>query len=145
MSAKTGVKGGNLKDYKSAPYGNSVLVENTDTGEKMRLSHLSSVDVSSGDILYSGTIIGKSGATGNVTGPHLDIEYYDKNGALADVLKTPYGQYYSGRNPIEKESLARVKDFGTMARNDIISLFSAIKNKNALSDKEFEDYILKNL
>lgn len=38
--------------------------------------HLSSVDVSVGEIVAQGTPIGKIGATGRVTGPHLDWRMY---------------------------------------------------------------------
>lgn len=97
IDTKTGIKGGDIKNYKKTPYGNSIFVQNTETGEKLRFSHLSEVNVFKGDILDTGSYIGKSGETGNVTGPHLDIEYYDPKGTLADVMKTVYGKYYTGQ------------------------------------------------
>ena len=72
-------------------YGNSVMVQNMDSGERLRLSHLSQVGVRPGDIIGGG-VVGLSGATGNVTGPHLDVEYYDRKGKLGDPLKSPYMQ-----------------------------------------------------
>lgn len=72
-------------------YGNSILVQNMDTGEKFRFSHLNKVGVKPGQTLQGGEI-GLTGSTGNVTGPHLDLEYYDRTGRMADVQKTPYGQ-----------------------------------------------------
>lgn len=102
--AVSGVTGGNLKDYKSAPYGNTVLLTNTETGEKLRLSHLSKVNVSQGQTLSGGTVLGLSGATGNVTGPHLDVEYYNTKGQLADVMQTSYGQYYASGGQVTKNS-----------------------------------------
>lgn len=94
---------GNTKD--NAGYGNSVLVRNTKTGETMRFSHLSGVNVKPGQSLKGGTVIGTSGATGNVTGPHLDLEY-KVNGQFQDVTKSPYAQYLFGKgmgggNPIQ--------------------------------------------
>lgn len=94
---------GNTKD--NAGYGNSVLVRNTKTGETMRFSHLSGVNVKPGQSLKGGTVIGRSGATGNVTGPHLDLEY-KVNGQFQDVTKSPYAQYLFGKgmgggNPIQ--------------------------------------------
>lgn len=94
---------GNTKD--NAGYGNSVLVRNTKTGETMRFSHLSGVSVKPGQSLKGGTVIGTSGATGNVTGPHLDLEY-KVNGQFRDVTKSPYSQYLFGKgmgggNPIQ--------------------------------------------
>lgn len=71
-------------------YGNSVVIKNTKTGEIMRLSHLSTVNVKSGQLLAGGSLIGKSGATGNVTGSHLDLEYKTPKGKLADASKTKY-------------------------------------------------------
>lgn len=96
IDTKTGIKGGNITDYKKTPYGNSILVQNTETGEKLRYSHLSVVAVGKGDVLDTGSFIGKSGATGNTTGAHLDLEYYDKNGKLADVMRSAYGKHYVG-------------------------------------------------
>lgn len=98
LSTTTGITGGNLKDYKSSDkvYGNSVYVQNTKTGEKIRLSHLSEVGVNKGDVIDGGVVVGKSGATGNVTGPHLDLEYYNANGKLGDIQATEYGKYYVG-------------------------------------------------
>ena len=76
-------------------YGNSVLVRNKDTGEMLRFSHLrpGGVFVNEGQVLEGGQVIGETGATGNTagrTGQHLDLEFYDKTGKLADVLRTPY-------------------------------------------------------
>lgn len=73
-------------------YGNSIVVKNLDTGEKMRFSHLSKVNTKSG-IVEGGTVVGLSGATGNVagkTGQHLDLEYFDSKGKLRDVMASRY-------------------------------------------------------
>lgn len=77
-------------------YGNSVLVKNKDTGEKLRFSHLSKVAVKKGQTTVGGRPIGLTGATGNVagrTGAHLDLEAYDPSGKLVDVFKTKYKDY----------------------------------------------------
>src|SRR3990167_3002625 len=64
-------------------YGNSILVKDKKTGEKLRFSHLSKVArLKKGDSVRGGKIVALSGATGNVTGPHLDLEYYDDKGAV---------------------------------------------------------------
>lgn len=82
-------KPGFIGDNTNSGYGNSVLLQNLDTGEKLRFSHLSQVGVRTGDVV-GGRTIALSGKTGNVTGPHLDVEYYDARGKLADPMKSPY-------------------------------------------------------
>lgn len=88
---------GFIGDNTNRGYGNSVLVKNAKTGETLRLSHLQRVNVRPGQVIPGGTIIGASGATGNVTGAHLDVEYKDQSGRLRDVLKTPYANQLVGR------------------------------------------------
>lgn len=73
-------------------YGGSIVAVNEDTGEKLRFSHLSRLNAIPGKRLRGGSVIGYSGATGNVTGAHLDLEYYDGKGNLADVLQTRYAK-----------------------------------------------------
>jgi murein DD-endopeptidase MepM/ murein hydrolase activator NlpD len=72
-------------------YGNSIYVQNLETGEKLRFSHLSKVGVNKGDIVSGGRVVAETGATGNVTGPHLDLEYRNPQGQLADVMSSRYG------------------------------------------------------
>ncbi|WP_155055813.1 M23 family metallopeptidase [Streptomyces blattellae] len=54
-------------------YGNQVVVRLAD-GYYAQYAHLSSISVSSGQTVTGGQQIGLSGATGNVTGPHLHFE-----------------------------------------------------------------------
>ncbi|MFD8963698.1 peptidoglycan DD-metalloendopeptidase family protein [Streptomyces sp. NPDC059568] len=54
-------------------YGNQVVIEHSD-GHYSQYAHLSSISVSEGDTVSEGQQIGLSGATGNVTGPHLHFE-----------------------------------------------------------------------
>ena len=76
-------------------YGNSILVRNSQTGEKLRFSHLSKMaQVRQGQVVGGNGVIALTGATGNVTGPHLDLEYYTPQGQVASVLRSPYGGYY---------------------------------------------------
>jgi len=81
---------GHIGDSTNFGYGNSVKLKNTETGETIRLSHLSSNFVKPGMLLVGGTPIGLSGDTGNVTAPHLDIEYTNPQGQMADITKTAY-------------------------------------------------------
>ncbi|MFI6697951.1 peptidoglycan DD-metalloendopeptidase family protein [Streptomyces sp. NPDC050509] len=54
-------------------YGNQVVIRHED-GMYSQYAHLSSLSVSAGQSVGSGQQIGLSGATGNVTGPHLHFE-----------------------------------------------------------------------
>ncbi|MFD3454404.1 M23 family metallopeptidase [Streptomyces sp. NPDC058691] len=54
-------------------YGNNVVIRHAD-GMYTQYGHLSSIGVSVGQTVSAGTRIGLSGATGNVTGPHLHFE-----------------------------------------------------------------------
>ncbi|MFI9004227.1 peptidoglycan DD-metalloendopeptidase family protein [Streptomyces sp. SBR177] len=54
-------------------YGNQVVIQHAD-GTFSQYAHLSSLSVSAGQTVSGGQQIGLSGATGNVTGPHLHFE-----------------------------------------------------------------------
>lgn len=86
----------NEQENLNGGYGNSILVENSQTGEKIRLSHLSKVGVAAGQIINGGKTIALTGATGKTrgqTGQHIDIEYYNQDGQRSDILKSQYAQY----------------------------------------------------
>jgi murein DD-endopeptidase MepM/ murein hydrolase activator NlpD len=55
-------------------YGLSVVI-NLDNNHQVSFSHLSRAFVSEGDVLSRGDLIGNQGATGLVTGAHVDIEF----------------------------------------------------------------------
>ncbi|MFD8149100.1 LysM peptidoglycan-binding domain-containing M23 family metallopeptidase, partial [Streptomyces sp. NPDC059708] len=54
-------------------YGNQVVIRHAD-GKYSQYGHLSQLNVSTGQAVTAGQSIGLSGATGNVTGPHLHFE-----------------------------------------------------------------------
>lgn len=54
-------------------YGNQVVIKHAD-GHYSQYGHMSSLSVSAGQTVTEGRQIGLSGATGNVTGPHLHFE-----------------------------------------------------------------------
>ena len=68
-------------------YGNQVKVDHPG-GVSSFYAHLSSVNVSAGQDITPGTVIGKVGSTGTSTGPHLHFEV-DANGK-GQVDPTPY-------------------------------------------------------
>lgn len=82
------------RGMQNSGWGNSVLLKNTQTGETIRLSHLSQVGVKPGDTIKGGIPVGLSGDTGHATGPHLDVEYTTPYGQLADILTSPYGSQF---------------------------------------------------
>jgi len=60
-------------------YGNQVIVEYGTTKKVwMIYAHLSKVLVKAGDKIEKGQLIGKSGNTGNSSGPHLHFEVRNK-------------------------------------------------------------------
>ncbi len=59
-------------------YGYLIKIEH-DNGDLTYYAHLSKIEVKKGSRVYKGQYIAKSGATGNVTGPHLHFEIR-KNG-----------------------------------------------------------------
>ncbi|MFD7920757.1 M23 family metallopeptidase [Streptomyces sp. NPDC059740] len=65
-------------------YGNTVLLRLAD-GYYALYAHLSRVAVSPGRTVASGTLLGHSGATGRVTGPHLHFEIRRNQNYGSDV------------------------------------------------------------
>jgi murein DD-endopeptidase MepM/ murein hydrolase activator NlpD len=86
--------GGFIGNQVNNGYGNSVVIKNRKTGETMRYSHLSAVGVEPGELVSGGKTLGLSGNSGNSSGSHLDLEYRDGTGQLADVLNSPYARYF---------------------------------------------------
>ncbi|MFE6946616.1 M23 family metallopeptidase [Streptomyces chartreusis] len=54
-------------------YGNNTIIRHPD-GIYTQYAHLSRIDVKTGQTVMAGQSVGRSGATGNVTGPHLHFE-----------------------------------------------------------------------
>ncbi|MEU8591337.1 M23 family metallopeptidase [Streptomyces sp. NPDC048664] len=67
-----------------------------DDGTELWFCHQSSINVSVGQKVTTGDVIGRVGATGNVTGPHLHLEVHPNGGAAIDPLAWLQGR---GLNP----------------------------------------------
>ena len=82
--------GGDVRGNRSwgASYGTYLLINDNVDGSDWGYCHLSKVVVSDGERVKTGQLIGYSGATGNVTGPHLHLERRPRQGG-----------YGSDRNP----------------------------------------------
>ncbi|MFF4648629.1 peptidoglycan DD-metalloendopeptidase family protein [Streptomyces sp. NPDC001380] len=65
-------------------YGNEVVLRHRD-GTYTLYGHLSSVAVHRGQAVAAGQLLGRSGATGNVTGPHLHFEVRNAPGYGSDI------------------------------------------------------------
>ncbi|MFF5701009.1 peptidoglycan DD-metalloendopeptidase family protein [Streptomyces sp. NPDC012794] len=70
-------------------YGNEVVIKHAD-GKYSQYAHLSSLSVSAGQSVTGGQTIGLSGATGNVTGPHLHFEIRTGPSYGSDVSPLAY-------------------------------------------------------
>ena len=73
------VEGKVLANNWGKAYGNQIIVEHGLHSKKvwMIYAHLSKVLVKAGDKIEKGQLIGKSGNTGNSSGPHLHFEVRD--------------------------------------------------------------------
>ncbi|MEU1019269.1 M23 family metallopeptidase [Streptomyces sp. NPDC005900] len=76
-------------------YGYRTVLELPD-GTEVWYCHQSSLNVSVGQKVATGDVIGRVGATGNVTGPHLHMEVHTAGGANIDPLSWLQGK---GLNP----------------------------------------------
>lgn len=65
----------------SGGYGNMVEVDHGN-GISTRFGHLGSIDVTVGQVVARGTILGRTGSTGRSTGPHLHYEVRVDGGAI---------------------------------------------------------------
>ncbi len=86
-------------------YGNFVRVSTT--WGRVIYAHLSEVCCSTGQFVRSGDFIGRSGNTGNSTGPHLHFEVrlngHEANGYSGAVDPTPYFDGVDAITPSEDE------------------------------------------
>ncbi|MGM9619110.1 MAG: murein hydrolase activator EnvC family protein [Oscillospiraceae bacterium] len=81
LAAKAGTV---IISQKGSSYGNYVVISHG-TGNTTLYAHLSQRNVSVGDVVSQGDVIGITGSTGNSTGPHLHFEITE-NGSRIDPL-----------------------------------------------------------
>jgi murein DD-endopeptidase MepM/ murein hydrolase activator NlpD len=80
------VHGGTVKSAGwSGSYGYRIVLE-LDDGTEVLYAHLSSMTASAGQTVTTGETIGRVGATGNVTGPHLHLEVRTAGGSGLDPM-----------------------------------------------------------
>ncbi|UGY94560.1 transglycosylase family protein [Streptomyces gobiensis] len=70
-------------------YGYQVVVRHND-GKYSQYAHLSAISVRSGQRVNAGQAIGRSGSTGNTTGPHLHLEVRTGPGYGSDINPLAY-------------------------------------------------------
>lgn len=73
----------------SGAYGNAVTVRMVD-GRYTLFAHLSRISARVGQRVRAGTLLGRSGATGRATGPHLHFEVRAKRGYGTDINPVRY-------------------------------------------------------
>lgn len=78
---------GKIKSAWYSEKGGNQLSITHDNGMTSGFAHLSTYSVSTGDTVKKGQIIGKVGATGKVTGPHLHYVLKDNQGKYIDPSK----------------------------------------------------------
>ena len=84
-------------------YGNMVMLSHAD-GNTTLYAHLREISVSPGDAVEKGSEIGKSGTTGNSTGPHLHLEVRTADGRV-DPMKFLQGSQ-EPLSPKESETVS---------------------------------------
>jgi murein DD-endopeptidase MepM/ murein hydrolase activator NlpD len=90
-AAMTGVVvgSGNMGQYCS--YGKWIMIKH-ENGLSTLYAHLSLINVTQGQNVYTGQIIGYSGNTGITTGPHLHFGVYATQGVRTQVIATSCGK-----------------------------------------------------
>lgn len=92
-------------------YGNMVMLSHAD-GNTTLYAHLSEISVAPGDAVEKGSEIGKSGTTGNSTGPHLHLEVRTADGRVDPMkfLQSPQAPLPPEESETSYESTPETQD-----------------------------------
>lgn len=117
-------------------YGNFIVVKNSEDGKYHWFCHLSKIYKKTGQEVLRTTVIGKMGATGNVTGKHLHFEIrnasnkYNDNSNPATYMGIPnkVGWYNSSNFQINRNELKTLNHNTNLRKepntsSEIIGLF----------------------
>lgn len=116
------VKAGKIKFAgEQKGYGKLVVIDHGD-GTETKYGHLSDIGVTQGAQVESNQIIGKLGATGNVTGPHLHYELI-KNGQAVDPKSD--SSFYV--DPIERQ-ITQLYSSGKKPKSSQTTTISSVNN-----------------
>ena len=128
-------------------YGTAVMIDHAD-GHQSIYAHLSAKSVNAGDAVKAGQRIGKSGATGNVTGPHLHFEL--RKGKNNPVNPAGYtsgsallgGNYISG---VVAPTSSELLSTGSASNTSTMSSGSSVNMSSSGSQAEFATSLLAGL
>lgn len=114
---------------KAGGWGNAVIVENPD-GYRVQYGHLDSIAVKVGDHVPAGGKIGVMGATGNVTGVHLDLivtkngNSIKRDGSILAPAPASIARRAGGKAPAN-ERIASAAPLETQTQPDMFSGYTA--------------------
>jgi murein DD-endopeptidase MepM/ murein hydrolase activator NlpD len=130
-----------------AGYGTAVMIEHAD-GYQSVYAHLSSKSVNAGDTVKAGQRIGKSGATGNVTGPHLHFEIRKgKNNPVNPIEYTSVSSLLGGQyiSAVVRPSSSELLSSGSASNTSSMSSGSSVNMSASGSQAEFATSLLAGL
>lgn len=139
ISVVSGYKAGDKKANQG--WGNQVIIQDED-GNKFYYSHLKNVNVSNGQVIDPGQIIGTEGSTGNSTGSHLDFMIETSNGFIdprAFINGADINNIKGGHGGSASYGNGRGSDSPTTATADYNPIIEYLKEQDKDSTKNTEE------